>query len=64
MRVFGIKTTIPYYHEILDSEDFKSSEFNTSFVESHPELTHYSLKRAPEELATAIAAAIAVHSGF
>jgi len=64
MRLFGIKTTIPYYHEILNSEDFKSGDFNTSFVDSHPELTQYSLKRDPEELATAIAAAIAVHSGF
>jgi len=64
MRLFGIKTTIPYYHEILNSEDFKSADFNTSFVDSHPELTQYSLKRDPEELATAIAAAIAVHSGF
>ncbi len=64
MRLFGIKTTMPYYHEILNSDDFKSADFNTSFVDTHPELTHYSLKRDPEELATAIAAAIAVHSGF
>ncbi len=64
MRLFGIKTTIPYYQEILNSEDFKSGNFNTSFVETHQELTQYSLKRDPEELATVIAAAIAIHSGF
>ncbi|OQK17832.1 pyruvate carboxylase subunit A [Methyloprofundus sedimenti] len=64
MRLFGIKTTIPYYQQILKSEDFKSADFDTSFVDMHPELTHYSLKRDPEELATVIAAAIAIHSGF
>jgi len=64
MRLFGIKTTIPYYQEILQSEDFQCAGFNTSFVDSHPEMTAYSLKRSPEELATVIAAAIAVHSGL
>ena len=64
MRLFGIKTTIPYYQQILNSEDFKGAAFNTSFVDTHPELTQYSLKRDPEELATVIAAAIAIHSGF
>lgn len=64
MRLFGIKTTIPYYQQILNSEDFKSGNFNTSFVDTHQELTQYSLKRDPEELATVIAAAIAIHSGF
>jgi pyruvate carboxylase subunit A len=64
MRLFGIKTTLPYYQEILQSEDFQRADFNTSFVESHPEMTAYSLKRSPEELATVIAAAISVHSGL
>ena len=64
MRLFGIKTTKPYYREILQSDRFKSASFDTSFVESHPELTHYSLKRSPEELATVIAAAVAVHAGL
>lgn len=64
MRLFGIKTTIPYYQQILNSEDFKSGNFDTSFVDTHQQLTLYSLKRDPEELATVIAAAIAIHSGF
>lgn len=64
MRLFGIKTTKPYYQEILNSEDFTCASFDTSFVDKHPELTHYSLKRDPEEIATVIAAAIAIHSGF
>lgn len=64
MRLFGIKTTMPYYQEILLSENLQKGDFDTSFVESHPELTDYSLKRSPEELATVIAAAIAAHTGF
>lgn len=64
IRLFGIKTTIPYYQTILQSKEFQSADFDTSFVESHPEMTAYSLKRNPEELATVIAAAIAVHSGL
>ncbi len=63
MRLSGIKTTMPYYQEILQSKDFQKACFDTSFVESHPEMTSYSLKRSPEELATVIAAAIAIHSG-
>ena len=59
MRLQGVKTTAAYYQEILRNPEFRSGQFNTSFVESHPELTNYSIKRKPEELALAIAAAIA-----
>lgn len=64
MRVQGVKTTAAYYQEILRNAEFRSGQFNTSFVESHPELTNYSIKRKPEELALAIAAAIAAHAGL
>ena len=64
MRVQGVKTTAAYYQEILRNPEFRSGQFNTSFVESHPELTNYSIKRKPEELALAIAAAIAAHAGL
>ena len=45
MRVYGVKTTIPYYQEILRNPEFRSGHFNTSFVESHPELTNYSTRK-------------------
>ncbi len=61
--VYGVKTTIPYYDEILGSEDFRSGKFDTSFVEQHPELIDYSMHRKPRELAAAISAAIAVAMG-
>ena len=64
MRLQGVKTTTPYYQEILRNAEFRSGVFNTSFVEAHPELLNYSIKRKPEELALAIAAAIAAHAGL
>ena len=64
MTVFGVKTTIPYYLEILRNDEFRSGRFNTSFVESHPELINYDVGQPPEMLAAAIAAAIAAHNGL
>jgi pyruvate carboxylase subunit A len=64
MLIYGVKTTIPYYQEILKHDDFKNATFNTSFVESHPELTHYANKIPPEMIAVAISAAIAAHEGI
>ena len=64
MVVYGVKTTIPYYQEIMKHPDFKAGEFDTSFVEMHPELTEYSTKLPPELVAAAISAAIAAHEGI
>ena len=64
MRVQGVKTTAPYYQEILRNDEFRNGQFNTSFVEAHPELTQYSIKRDPSHLAIAIATAIAAHAGL
>jgi pyruvate carboxylase subunit A len=64
MGVFGIRTTIPYYLEILANKEFRSGHFNTGFVEAHPELIEYSSKRRKEEIAAVLAAAIAAHAGL
>lgn len=64
MRVQGVKTTAPYYQQILRNPEFRTGQFNTSFVETHPELLDYSEKRRPEQLALAIAAAIAANAGL
>jgi pyruvate carboxylase subunit A len=64
MGVYGVKTTIPYQYAILNSEDFISGTFNTSFVEQHPELIDYSVKCSQHQLALAFAAAIAAHQGM
>jgi pyruvate carboxylase subunit A len=64
MVVYGVKTTIPYYKEILDNDEFRSGRFNTSFVEAHPELINYHVRRPPELTAVAISAALAAHLGM
>ncbi len=64
MGLFGIKTTIPYYLQILKHPEFHAGRFNTGFVEDHPELIHYSNKPRPEILAGVIAAALAAHTGL
>ncbi|TAL66010.1 MAG: acetyl-CoA carboxylase biotin carboxylase subunit [Legionella sp.] len=62
MRMFGVKTTIPYYLEMLKSEEFKHGLFNTGLVEAHPEWLKYSNKSLPQHKAAIIAAAIALVS--
>ncbi|MGZ8232768.1 acetyl-CoA carboxylase biotin carboxylase subunit [Methylobacter tundripaludum] len=64
MGLFGIKTTIPYYLEILRHPDFRAGCFNTGFVESNPELINYSNKPRPEIVASVIAAVLAAHTGL
>jgi pyruvate carboxylase subunit A len=62
--VFGVKTTIPYYLEIMNNQQFKEANFNTSFVDDHPELINYQSQFPPELMAAAISAAIAAHEGI
>lgn len=64
MGVSGVKTTIPYHLQILQTPDFRAAKFDTSFVERHPELINYSVRRPPAHLAAAIAAALAAHHGL
>ncbi|MDH5691732.1 MAG: acetyl-CoA carboxylase biotin carboxylase subunit [Gammaproteobacteria bacterium] len=59
--VNGVKTTIPYQIEILNTPEFQRGEIDTSFVETHPELVNYSTRRPPRELAAVIAIAVAAH---
>jgi len=64
MSVYGVKTTIPYHLEILKSPEFRAGRFTTSFVEDHPELVEYSVRRPASELAAVIAAAAMAHLGL
>lgn len=61
--VYGVKTTIPYYLEILKVPEFRAGSFDTGFVEAHPELTQYKNSR-PAPLAAAMTAALAAHLGL
>ncbi|MDQ6951475.1 MAG: acetyl-CoA carboxylase biotin carboxylase subunit [Mariprofundales bacterium] len=60
----GIKTTLPLYRNIVASEAFSSGEFNTGFMEQHPELLDYKPYERREDIAAAVAAAIATHLGL
>ncbi len=64
MGVYGVRTTIPYYLEILETPEFKAGRFTTGFVEEHPELVNYAASRPTRELAAVIASAVAAHYGF
>jgi pyruvate carboxylase subunit A len=61
--LYGVKTTKPFHLEILKTPEFRTANFDTGFVEQHPELVNYSIRRPPADLAAAIAAAIAAHHG-
>ena len=62
--VFGVKTTIPYHLEILRHAEFQAGRFDTGFVEAHPELTAYSVRRSTRDTAAAVAAALAANMGL
>ena len=62
--LFGVKTTIPYYIEILKNAEFRTGRFDTSFVETHPELINYSVHRSSRHIAASIGAALAAHMGL
>jgi pyruvate carboxylase subunit A len=61
--VYGVRTTIPYYQEILKVPAFRQGRFDTGFVEDHPELVNYKTSRPTRELTAAITAALSAHLG-
>ena len=64
MGIYGIRTTIPYYMEVLKTPEFRYRRFDTAFVDAHPELTEYSTRRRPWQIAAAVAAAVGAHTGL
>jgi len=62
--VYGVKTTIPYYLEVLDVDTFRAGIFDTAFVTDHPQLVNYRTSRPTRELAAVVAAAVAAHAGY
>lgn len=43
----GIKTTIPFYQNVVRNQQFRNGDVNTSFIANHPELMNY-VYLAPE----------------
>jgi len=64
MGVHGVKTTKPFHLEILNTPEFRDANFDTAFIEKHPELVNYSVHRPPQDLAAAIAAAVVAYHGL
>ncbi len=64
MGLHGVKTTKPFHLEILKTPEFQAGKFDTAFIEEHPELVDYSIRRPPADLAAVIAAAIVAHHGL
>lgn len=62
MRLFGVKTTIPYYLEMLKSDAFQQGHMTTTLIENHPEWLRYSNKSLPQHKAAIIAAVLALAS--
>ncbi len=60
----GVKTTLPFLLEIARHPDFINGNFNTAFIDSHPELFEYLEEPPPEEIVAAISAAIGFHEGL
>ncbi|TLS66686.1 acetyl-CoA carboxylase biotin carboxylase subunit [Mariprofundus erugo] len=60
----GMKTTLPFYRTIASSEVFMTGEFDTGFMDKHPELLDYKAYERREDIAAAVAMAIAVHAGL
>ncbi|MGD2083591.1 MAG: acetyl-CoA carboxylase biotin carboxylase subunit [Chromatiales bacterium] len=64
MGLYGIRSTIPFYREILRSPEFREGRFDTGFIEAHPQLIDYCCTRRREDVAAALAVAVAVHAGL
>jgi pyruvate carboxylase subunit A len=60
----GIKTTIPFLQCIMAEPDFRAGRFDTSYLDTHPELFNYDADIEPEDLVVAISAAIAAYEGL
>ncbi|MEQ1656180.1 MAG: acetyl-CoA carboxylase biotin carboxylase subunit [Nitrospira sp.] len=60
----GVKTTIPFMKAIMQDQDFRAGRFDTSYLDTHPDLFNYDDVEQPEDLVLAISAAIAAYEGL
>ncbi|MDQ6964797.1 MAG: acetyl-CoA carboxylase biotin carboxylase subunit [Mariprofundales bacterium] len=60
----GVKTTLPLYRKIVESDAFSTGNFDTGFMEQHPEMLDYTPFERREDIAAAVAVAIATHLGL
>jgi pyruvate carboxylase subunit A len=60
----GVKTTIPFMMRIMEEPDFRAGRFDTSYLETHPEVFEYEHTLEPEDMVVAMSAAIAAYEGL
>ena len=60
----GVKTTIPFMMKIMQDPDFLAGRFDTSYLDTHPDLYSYHEFEQPEDLVLALSAAIAAYEGL
>jgi pyruvate carboxylase subunit A len=60
----GVKNTIPFMMRIMEDPDFQAGVFDTSYLETHPDLFNYADHTDPEDLVVAISAAIVAYEGL
>ena len=60
----GVRTTLPFYRHIADSDAFMGGVFHTAFLDDHPELLDYVPFEPREDIAAAVSVAIAAHAGL
>ena len=64
LNISGLKTTIPYYQEILSHDRIRAADFDTGFVDRYKELLDYCDAPPREDLAVALAASIVANAGL
>ena len=60
----GVKTNILFLKNIMEEPDFLSGKFDTSYLDSHPDLYAYDYALASEDLVVTLSAAIAAYEGL
>jgi pyruvate carboxylase subunit A len=60
----GVKTTIPFMKKIMNEPDFRAGRFDTSYLDTHPDVFQYDEDIDPEDFVLAISAAIAAYEGL
>ncbi len=58
----GVKTTIPFFKQIMKDPDFRSGQFNTNYIASHLDQLNAASEEDQIDKVVAIAAAIAAYS--
>ena len=57
----GVKTTVPFYKQIVNDPDFIGQRFDTSYIETHPHLLDYQEETGEMEKLARLIAEINTH---